>query len=311
MRTPSASKLDLASHCRLWLDETQIPVLPEDPPGEAAVMGKAFHACAERYINGLGTAPHIVADALPLIEPKHARAEICYGYNPETGYCRELGAGLEYAAIKQHKDEGLWVCVVDVVGGDLNAGHVDTRDHKTGQPRVPAADSEQLRMGAFCASSVHGVNEATAAFDYIGPDGHISVEPTVFGRAALDEFPKLVDRIRADTHPVGNPGNHCSNLFCPALTVCRPVAKMVESIVPVDNLTRAIQERPGEAVHALSAAKQMVRKFEDRLKAVADSNGGIHGDDGKVWSGKDHPVKASTIERKAHTQRRYQWRKAV
>lgn len=226
----TASKLDLAFACLHW---TELDY-PEDPPGRAAVIGTAFHALAAKgeHSEQLTEAEQEalakrfqgwLKHGLPLI-PDDSEAEVAYALSPD-GTIKVLGHDIG-RAYDQHGAGPHDICgSIDVVAPERKV-----IDHKTGEPRVSAMQSWQLRFAAIVA------DVSRAEFHYVSEAGRVKVDSAEYppGMQHAD-FELLVDlAIRkrdGKTPPVY--GSHCDEMYCPARAVCPKYREIMGPLVTV------------------------------------------------------------------------------
>ncbi len=272
----SASKLDLAASCLWWAREDV--ELPPDVMSPAAEFGKAFHELAAAVIMGgplpatddrVGKMVAAWAVCWPAYAPANARAELWCLYDLRTGAVRIKGE-------RDRKRPTEISCIIDVLGdGD---GFPRVIDHKTGQQRVEARKSRQLILAALCAAKLARTPppRVQAEFHYVGEDGSIETDVAIFDSLDLDALEGELAIFAEEEDPKPAPGEHCTNLFCAALSVCPAVRGEMNGLVPLGDLVTNMR-RPADVQRWLEVAprvKKLLEQLDIRAKELCDASGG-------------------------------------
>lgn len=222
----TASKLDLAFSCLHW---TTLEF--EDVSGRAGVIGTAFHELVSegKHTQELSAEEEEalqkrfqgwLKNGLSLV-PEKSDAEVAYAMGPD-GTVRVLGYNIG-RAYDEHGAGPHDICgSLDVVADDR------VIDFKTGQPRVAARDSWQLRFGAVVADVLRG------EFHYVSEAGRVKVDRADWepGERHAD-MELLLDlairKQKGKTPPVY--GSHCDELYCPARATCGKYREIMGALV--------------------------------------------------------------------------------
>lgn len=206
--------------------------------------------------------------------PAGAESEVAVGWSPADGPIRySLGEH------RQYPDDGRYHCTLDLVG--LQPGVAYVRDFKTGNAVVAAADSWQLRFGAFAAARLAGVGRANVGLLYLGHDGRWHEDQADLDEFDFDEVEEALRTLarRIEAQRAGEPpqlatGPHCR--YCPALTLCPAQASLVRAMVPTvasfDSRLQALTpEERGFAWEKVKEAKNLVERVEKALRVMAQA----------------------------------------
>jgi hypothetical protein len=305
--------VDLLRQCQHWAHPSR--VLPEQATSQASIRGSWLHEVAEATLlgteappppDGLETGPEIAEVYRVIVqEASHLRlfavgVEVAYAYDWRSGVARRLQSS-GHRDYSDARDTEI-PCTLDVLYVEGN-GDVVARDWKFGlsaQWNLPAAErAGQLQLQALCyGGPAHG--EFTWLEEY--PGGYRAVtERAPFDEAGTDlfqlELAALMEKAIAGQPPV--PGTHCR--YCPYAPTCDATISAAGGLVnnlmapatgestPRRTLSLTIQDE-GHArwmLGVLGPLKAGIEQLEGRLKAYADSIGGLPSEDGKTrWSGK-------------------------
>jgi hypothetical protein len=255
----TASKLGLAQLCAFpFRPDIEVP---QDPPGDAARLGTAWHDVVattiimpmqatgpaqliDRALRDAGLDPEAWRDRLQAMRPieiakdlarEHitTRAEVAYAWHADSGDVEELGISLNRG-------------YPDTVGICGTADFVYTEqtpdgfvlvigDWKTGNPDnvEPAKDNAQLRFLAGCASRLVDVDLVRVELRFISPEGEVTIDAWSYSPLELLEAQMLLGvlwEMRTIAEP--DPGPHCTAKYCPLRMSCPATTQAVQEAVP-------------------------------------------------------------------------------
>jgi len=326
MKLPSASKLDLASHCvwPYWAHETK-SVYETSPASE---VGKIVHAYAAEHARipaqrrtiaqlvdamrtdaikrnttplelsdtTVSTATELChawdAHAAPSLAGKLWQPESLMAYDPVTDSA-EAFPGVD-------PQDGYKVCPTGAFRGTadvLYASHdtVTVVDWKCGRPEnvAPIASHKQMRFLGLAAARAWGLPNARIILAYVGLDG-ITAEQHTLGtddlhdvRNELLELQARIDRREAPTI-----GDHCR--WCHVRASCPTTRSALQTMSAATSQFAVVADArqitgPDHATWLLNTLKRVrlaAVDVESALKAWSDEHDGIPISDG-VWGRKE------------------------
>ena len=327
----SASKLHLAQYC-IYPFAPGVDV-PRDEVGEAAKLGTAWHAVVERIVamgpssgpaqlideclRNAGLDPETSRVQLTAMRPVQvagdivrdhvtARAEVSYGYDPESGEAVEIGLSMG----RRYPEDVPMPCTVDVVWTESQGDDyvVVVRDWKTGNRDnvEPAAHNLQLALLALCAARVIDCDAVRVELAFISPDGDVDIDAHTYAPLDLIAIDERIGDIWARVYAPGaapEPGPHCTSAWCPLRFVCSSTQSAIAEVAPATVSPDGQILMPGAPMplvvaspsaitgpehaawvrHRLDAVIAAYDQIEKVLKAWVAEHGAIDCGDGKVW----------------------------
>jgi len=217
----------------------------------------------------------IKLENLPL-DPEVYAGEVAFAIDYETGEARELGRGLErnYHDRRPTEIPGT-IDVVSIL--EIERGGVD--DFKTGWCFTePPEVNRQLQFAGYADATINGRTHVIGTLHHLREDGSHFTASAEYGPEQLMAFPaylqKLVRNVevakerRARGEPLDvNPGPWCK--YCPAKRKC-PVYE--NALAPFTGAGTALitRENAGQVWEGLRRAKELVKKYEATVKALAE-----------------------------------------
>lgn len=309
---PSASKLELATHCGFaW--GTHRPMWPKQTYSKAANKGKASHAVAERVLSNEPADIHaevVAAGVEGKAETRDAEAvarrvgeyyesiranttnwdiERPVAYDVVTRQARYLGANRasrEYSKKRENEIAGT------LDQAEIHPDRIVLHDLKTGQAAKESgvATSHQMRFYALCLSKIHGHENIEIRYNLADADG---VTPDVYQiqPGELAQFEKeLCELIEGLPASVPQPGPWCTSMYCPIVSVCPATLKALAEIdIAASPLSPPLNVAIRDAEHAASVRVRLkmvqaaTLAVENSLKDWCRVNGPIDLGGGNVY----------------------------
>jgi hypothetical protein len=289
-------------------------VLPEETRRTyASKRGTAFGLLAEQRING-GKMPLLSELIAPLSDTEgsrllsmwgHAsewldqscrvgwRAEVAFGYDPETEEARELER-------REHRDYDATCTANETCAGTADIVAIDgdcvvVYDWKTTTEGAPDVDArDQLEWLALFAARAWHFDRARIVTLKVTENG---VDPIDGGELDVFALDGIAQRIRADVARIPGaapePGDHCAGRYCKALSVCdRGGAGMpaaLPALIPPKHLASPFRysttiESPDHLAWLLEV-RPIVRKFDEMLGKSIEAyvaDGPVTATDGRI-----------------------------
>ena len=319
----SGSALALLRGCAYGFRD-DLPPLPPDEVGRAAVVGTAAHALIARTLGAYATVDNgLTADESDTAHAQAQRAQewlnrhldVTAAALPEVAFAWDVYArrarrlqprhARDYGAVDRSREIP---CTLDLVAVTSPRRAVVV-DWKTGRAAhvEPARDNAQLLLGALCARSHFGVSEVEVGIVYLG-DGS---EPARYSSAVvydleLDAFAaELVALFRSIPTAEPRVGPHCTEKYCKRLGQCPATAStLLEVGQPEEPAKWPVVVDPSAIVsraHAawlLRAAKMAIAvaaKAESAVRAYTTNIGGsLDLGDGRVYGPERGPSRIDT-----------------
>ena len=303
----SASGVALARACGYaFREDVELP--PQAKSG-ASSRGNAFGLLAEHEING-GECPPISELVAGLSETEgenlvamwgHAkawlgerkrlgwRAEVAFAYDLATDKAREIPRTAHRDYSSATATEVCGTADIAYVDGDGIAWILDWKTQGEGAPDLDATD--QLETLALMAARAWGCDEARIAKLRVTTEGVFPSEPVTLGFFELIEIAARLRGI-ASRIPDAEPcvGDHCTERYCRAITVCPKQTSAMVQLVPDVALARKewryqpVIESPDHLAHMLSL-RPLIRKACEQVDAANEAyvaDGPVATSDGRV-----------------------------
>lgn len=212
--------------------------------------------------------------------PPGAEREVALAWNWRTGEARKVGVniGRAYPDLGPDWFQG----TIDVLG--VTGYAVVAQDLKTGEQKVPAAESLQLGFAAVAGTELTGIDRAEVAMLYEGHGGRSFQDHAVLDaedlavmrtrlRAIAESRLVALEDVRAGRLPVLRDGPWCS--LCPSQRFCPAQAALVRTAAGwgletvaarMENLS---DEEAGRAWEMLAVAEKIVEAGRRALKSRA------------------------------------------
>ncbi len=285
---PSASKLPLLARCAWWArPDVALPV--QDEPSVASLLGTALHAVADDAdLSETAAALDVDEDDLAALAENYAlwwpgfssgkewRKEVPFALDVTTGVARRLPSKgqRDYSAASDSEVPG--TCDAVALGEVL--------DLKTGRgTKTVAKYREQLEHAALClVATSEGIDDVTPTIAHVHADG-VTVDSAHWDAFDLaDAAERLRNSVAAIPTAKPRPGQHCRDLFCPALSCCPETTERL-ALVPDVRRLPLVGEVTNDAdawalVDALPRFEAWVKERKAALKRRALTCPPVHAD---------------------------------
>ena len=273
MKSPSCSKLQLATHCLApWANYDK---WPPSTMSEAAKLGTAWHAVAAKQIErGIHTALNTAAEYAAALEairmnkptwhqklnemkPSLAARQLLAMYPTAEA---EIGFSLDFATdkavclgkVKSHFElprvnPPYVVGVVDVVVRDIDqvtgASRLVIVDWKTGHGELPTPrDSMQLLALAYAAWLVQPADIVRVEYRQVDSNGFVEIVGAELDGMELVELmaPMAVtvrSMLELKGKAVPTPGPWCSSQYCPVKGICPSITQALATVETPDAMS--------------------------------------------------------------------------
>lgn len=290
----TASRTRLVKSCRWWVGKDA----PRGEVGRAAYMGTALHALVDPAGDSAAALAALDEAEVEQVHEWFAawkrsawadvpwQHEVAVAYDVETDTARELGVGrgaygdVDYSREIPGAADLIYLDAHSLTVCDIKTGFGKGAEH--------VSQHSQLRLLALMAARLHMRDRVT--IQVLRIDGP-TLEATEHAIDAT-ELDAIAAEVRALWAAIPGaepqPGEHCTALWCPAVTVCPATQRVVALATVAPDPSWAVTE-PTTPEHALwlrdgaALLEEMAEAWKARARAYADANNGIPLPDGKVW----------------------------
>jgi hypothetical protein len=224
------------------------------------------------------------------------RHEVGLVYDAATDTARELPKG-EHRAYGELLPSEIPM-TLDLLHVDGSAGYVADLKGSSFGGHAHVSEHAQLATNALAVARAFMLDEVHVYLLNMDA-GTITPHEHVYDAAGLDGIAaQQVARLARIPDSTPQPGAHCADLYCPALTVCPATQRTVALAVSAPDPTWATTA-PTTPEHALwlrdgaDVLEEMAKEWKARARAYADANNGVPLPDGRVWRRTD--VERETI----------------
>lgn len=293
----SASKIGLALHCGYF---ARPEAEWDDRTSAAAERGTRFHAAIATYIEtGEFALADTDGDIIALCEVAQAwvdhfgrdklAAEVAFAWDPVADTAEIIGhnIGREYGPWQAR---GLLCGTADIVAVSrvTRTGYVGDWSTGDGSMKGP-----QLRSLAVSLARVEGLDMVTVEALEVTADGvrHVCTETLdAFALAAVAG--EQAEALAAVPTAEPKPGDHCSELYCPARVTCPAGRAVIAEVIPAEALVRhrwgTVIQSPDHAAWLLAHARLVeaaAKAVKEAVKEACPPDGWILEDGGVLVEG--------------------------